>query len=459
MSLSDSNFSAKSTSATVWPSHFKMILWLLVIILAAVLSGLAALLFMIVEDYRLTHLVPFFLGQSSWLGIQLSAWSGAIIQAVWLIITLMLTCYLRDKYFQGTQGTGIPQVIAAIGQISKPTLIQRMLSFRIMIGKILLLILVMVGGMTVGREGPSVHVAACIMYLAATWFVNPSPTLLRGIIMAGAAIGIAAAFNTPIAAFIFCIEECAKRFDKSNVPVIVLSVWLGSGICVLLLGDYYFFKYVPHEWISSNVSSLSLFLKDSLWLLPLMFFMGFLGGAFARAVWVSTAWFGPRYSLAPFKYSFILAILVAALGLLSGGLSYGSGYTESLAILHAEQIFPWYYPFVKALGNFFALISGVPGGLFDPSFSVAAGAAQWLATSLSYASPKALILMFMVAYFTGVVQSPVTALVIVFEMTGAHDMIMPLGLTATVAYMGSRIICPKGLYDVLSEFFLKDCAK
>ena len=123
-------------------------------------------------------------------------------------------------------------------------------------------------------------------------------------------------------------------------------------------------------------------------------------------------------------------------------------------ILHNKEVFPWYYPFTKAIANGIALISGVPGGLFDPSLSVGAGFGQLTANWLEINNATPVIMAFMVAYFSGVVQSPITAFVIVIEMTGAHHMVLPLCITSMIACNCSKLVCKQGLYDALAKLFM-----
>lgn len=117
--------------------------------------------------------------------------------------------------------------------------------------------------------------------------------------------------------------------------------------------------------------------------------------------------------------------------------------------------FPAYYPFTKAAGSFLSLISGIPGGLFDPSLSVGAGLGQLAAPLFPGIEPNCILLMCMVAYFGGVVQSPLTAIVIILEMTTARNMILPLFLTGLLAYESSHLVCRYAIYEALSEIFLE----
>jgi H+/Cl- antiporter ClcA len=115
------------------------------------------------------------------------------------------------------------------------------------------------------------------------------------------------------------------------------------------------------------------------------------------------------------------------------------------------------YPLQRAAASMLVLLTGIPGGLFDPSFSVGAGLGQATAGLFvwSGASLQGLILLWIVAYFSGVAQSPMTSFIIVIEITGAIAFTLPLGVAAILAYEVSRRVCPVALYEALAQNFLR----
>jgi H+/Cl- antiporter ClcA len=99
-------------------------------------------------------------------------------------------------------------------------------------------------------------------------------------------------------------------------------------------------------------------------------------------------------------------------------------------------------------------LSGIPGGIFSPSLATGAGLGSTLAALMPDTETGAIIILGMVGYFTGVVQTPITALVIVMEMTQDTALVLPLMATAFIAYITSRIVCPESLYPALAKTFL-----
>jgi len=143
------------------------------------------------------------------------------------------------------------------------------------------------------------------------------------------------------------------------------------------------------------------------------------------------------------------------LGMFSDGDTYGGGDVQVHAILISGQALPPTYALLKAAASFVTLVSAIPGGLFTPSLSVGAGLGQLLTELAPDMNRQAIVLLAMGAYFSGVVQSPVTAAVILFEMTAARFMLLPLLLATALGYQASRMVCPVSLYEQLAESFLR----
>lgn len=366
------------------------------------------------------------------------------LQAVIVALGMIVICRLRDRVFPGTEGTGIPQAMAALQMGEQPAR-ARVLSLRIALGKLILLTLGLFSGATIGREGPSVHFAACCLYVSRRLAPFPAHLVERGLILAGGAAGIAAAFNAPIAGIVFAFEEIGRAFDKRNTGTIVRTVAVACLVCIAALSNYLFYGQVDtqlrsaREWLAVPAIGLA---------------GGLLGGCFAQAV-ATTA---PRVTrLArrrPYVVAGSLGVTLAVLGLLSDGTTYGGGDEQTLAILIRGLSLPSTYALAKAAGSFITLISSIPGGLFAPSLSIGAGLGQLAATLLPDINRQAVVLLAMGAYFAGVVQSPITAAVIMVEMTSAHAMSLPLLVTTVLAYGASRLVCPVSLYESLAHSFL-----
>jgi chloride channel protein, CIC family len=142
-------------------------------------------------------------------------------------------------------------------------------------------------------------------------------------------------------------------------------------------------------------------------------------------------------------------------GLASGDMIYGTGYAQVKAALETGTPLPWNFGLLKLAATAFSAISGIRGGIFSPSLAVGAGLGINVAHFFSIAPLGAIILLGMVSYFAGVVQAPITAFVIVTEMTDNHAMVVPLMAAALIAYATSRLVCGEGIYHALARGFLR----
>ena len=423
-------------------------------------AGLGALLFA-VFDLQSTKLA-----RAVW---EAAPWAVFLIMPLGLALIL----WLRDHMFPWTDGTGIPQTIAVL-QAGPGALRDRLMSMRVALGKALLLGLAMFSFLSIGREGPSVQLGACFMNLVSKWTVFPRHIMERGLIMGGGAAGIAAAFNAPIAGIVFSFEEIGRRFDKENLGTIVRTVMVACLVCVVFLGNYFFYgridegRLIPLE-----------FMTPGPWIAVLLIGLtgGLLGGLFAKVLLFVVPHVSRLIRKRFWLVALVFGLACASVVWVSEGAALGTGYHQAralilqdspgyLATLPAEEVArlaavrenigPW-YALQRAAVTMMVLLTGIPGGLFDPSFSVGAGlghlTAPWLA--VTGATVQGIILLWVVAYFSGVVQSPMTAFIILIEMTGAIAFTLPLGVAAILAYEASRRVCPVALYEALAENFLR----
>jgi H+/Cl- antiporter ClcA len=148
---------------------------------------------------------------------------------------------------------------------------------------------------------------------------------------------------------------------------------------------------------------------------------------------------------------------VAVVGILSGGETFGTGYEQARAALEGAPASPLYFA-EKLAVTFASMMSGIPGGIFAPSLSVGAGFGSTLALMLG-ANVGLGALLGMAGYFAGVVQAPMTAFVIILEMTGNHDNVIALMTASMLGYLTSRLISREPLYHGLSRNFIAEAIR
>jgi H+/Cl- antiporter ClcA len=357
----------------------------------------------------------------------------------------MLSVFLTNRYFRNSQGSGIPQAIAA-RRLTDQSARGRLVSIRIAVGKILLTLLGLLCGASVGREGPTVQVGASIMFAIG----RMSPRRQPGLILAGAAAGIAAAFNTPLAGIVFGIEEMSQSFEVRTSGLLIAAIIAAGLTSLALIGNYTYF--------GTNASVLQ---PGFDWLAVLFCGVvgGLLGGAFSRIVIVVAHGFhnglGRAIKSNPLPFAFVCGVGVALCGLASGGAVFGTGYDQVKTMLETGTPLPWDFGILKFAATVFSTISGIPGGIFSPSLAVGAGLGANIAHFFPTAPLGAIIILGMVSYFSGVVQAPITAFVIVTEMTENHNMVLPVMVASLIAYATSRLVCPEGIYHALAKGFIR----
>jgi H+/Cl- antiporter ClcA len=366
-------------------------------------------------------------------------------------LSLIAISWLTRHFFAGAEGSGIPQTLISL-EHAGGTLSNKLLSLRVAVGKLLLTTLGLFAGASIGREGPSVHLGAAIMHSLGRYMHLSPMYIKRGLILTGGGAGIAAAFNTPLAGIVFAIEEMARSFDRRNTPMILAGIVLSGMTAIAVHQDNYsYFGTTPSEF-NFNV----------LWVGVLVCGItgGLLGGAFSQTL-ISGSRLLPRFmSKHAILIAFTCGLLLAALGVLSDGTSYGTGYIEARQIVtcsgidscHAE--FGFFYPLYKAMATIISYLSGVPGGIFAPTLAIGAGIGQDLAGLFPADLLATIVVLGMVGYFSGVVQTPITAFIIVMEMTNNQELVLALMATSLIAAGTSKIICRQAVYFALADNFL-----
>jgi H+/Cl- antiporter ClcA len=280
-----------------------------------------------------------------------------------------------------------------------------------------------------------------------------SPRRQAGLILAGASAGVAAAFNTPLAGIVFGIEEMSRAFEAKTSMLLIGGIIAAGLTSLALLGDYTYF----------GTTSVSLGAADWLAVPVCGAVGGLLGGVFSRIL----VEFGRGLPGAtgqvikrhPVLFAATCGLGVALCGLASGNTIYGTGYGEVKPLLEHGVPLPQSFGLLKLVATALAAISGIPGGIFSPSLAVGAGIGFNLSGIFPGTPLDALVLLGMVSYFAGVVQAPITAFVIVTEMTNDHAMVIPLMAAAFVGQAASRLICKEGVYHALSRNFVAAAAR
>lgn len=392
----------------------------------------------------------------TWLSeLALSCFRSTAAYAWWtpLLWTPALTCavvYITRRWFDGASGSGIPQVIASLSQQKETpgSTFDRSLyvSLKLSLSKALLTTGGLLAGLSTGREGPSVQVAAGIMHHARRWLPHGSGISHHSLIAAGGAAGVAAAFNTPLGGIMFAIEQLASRPERKSSGLLIIAIVIAGMVAMSIHGDHAYFGRIdvtPLGWAT-------------LW--PAVFTVitaGLLGGFFARALTRTLngqwdRWLGWRQSR-PLMLATACGLAVAGIGLYTGGESFGSGYAATKRLIETSHDPQASLDFLfRMLSTWLSLLSGIPGGVFAPALAMGASLGEHVAQLFAYPDSRALIALGMVAFLSAVTQAPLTAAIVVMEMLSGHSLVMPLLASALGAHSLSRWLTPS-MYDELAK--------
>ena len=190
--------------------------------------------------------------------------------------------------------------------------------------------------------------------------------------------------------------------------------------------------------------------------------MGIIGGLFSQIVVCLYPKVAKVMTKHPVTVPCSIGIGIGLIGWLSSGETLGTGYVEAENMLMHGAEMEWYYAPLRLIATGLTLLSGIPGGLFDPSLSAGAGFGQWFANVMhnfewsADIDPTVVMMIAMASFFAAVVQSPVTAVVIMVEMTGFVHGTMPMLFGSLIAYGISKRFCSCSIYVALAGYYFDE---
>ena len=334
----------------------------------------------------------------------------------------MLIVYITIKYAPETSGSGNQIVKVAIEDENK----SKWLSIKTAIYKYFLTIGGFFAGLSIGREGPTVQIAASLMHSIRNYFPknsNITPNFLIGV---GGAIGIAVAFKAIIAGTVFALEETAKTYTKKSRGLFFGLIIIGGITCFMLEGFDPFYSKIEIPTI--NLSYIMPIILTSV-------IGAILGGLFAKSLLFSMP--NPKTFLGrfkinhPIKLAGMLGILIAIIGIVSGGITYGDGYLHTKALMLGEGEFSYLFVPLKFIATWFTAWTGVPAGMFSPLLSIGAGVGQTITEFFGLVNYQILLLVGMSSFLSAVIRAPLTAGFLAVEVMGSYSMI-PISLLVSI---------------------------
>ncbi len=378
---------------------------------------------------------------------QMALWWAPLL---WTPLCTAAIVWLMRRYAMGAAGSGIPQVMAALDPGVVGHNRSLFVSLKLTFAKMALTSWGLLAGLSLGREGPSVQIAAGVMHHARRYLPNKSQVSEHGLMMAGGAAGIAAAFNTPLGGVMFAIEELSRRPEQRSSGLLLAAIVLSGLMAVSIYGNSTYFGVIRVENLS-----MALLLPG----LAVAVLSGLAGGLFSRVLLISIRGeSSDRLSRwrkrAPVAFAAFCGLVLAIIGLASQGDTFGTGYAHSRAMLEGNSDTAPLYVLLKFLATWVTAWSGVPGGIFAPALSIGGALGNDIAQLTHYVNAPTLIALGMAGFLAAVTQAPLTSFIIVMEMVDGHGLVLSLMATAMVASGVSRLICVP-LYSAQAQLQLQ----
>lgn len=374
--------------------------------------------------------------------LQASVWWAPLL---WTPLFCAAIVWATRRFAPGAAGSGIPQVVATLETAMEPAQRSALVSLRLTVAKIFLTTSGVLAGLSLGREGPSVQIAAGVMVSVRRWLPRRALVSDHGLLVAGGAAGIAAAFNTPLGGVMFAIEELAGAPEKRNSGLLIAGIVLAGLVSVSITGNATYFGVIHVTQVGWST------------LLPgllVAILSGLAGGLFSRTLIASlngqsTDRFSRFRARKPIVFAWACGLAVAMIGVMTQGMTFGSGYTHTRMMLEGTEQTSSVYVVLKFVATWLTTWSGVPGGIFAPSLAIGAALGNDVAQLVHFPQAAILIALGMAGFLAAATQAPLTSFIIVMEMVDGHAMVLSLMACALIASAISRIIS-KPLYGTLA---------
>jgi chloride channel protein, CIC family len=418
--------------ASVFQSLFREDRFFLILsVFIGIFSGLAVVAFRFAIDWCRI----FLLGS----GAQLNPWRLVAAPTLAGLVIAILVIHV----FPQARGSGVNQTKAAL------YIYNGYIPLRTAVGKFIASALAIGSGHSLGPEDPSLQIGASLAS-ALGRHLRLSRDHMRLIAPVGASAGLAAAFNAPISAVLFVIEEVIGRWTAGILGSVVLSAVSSVVVMRGFLGSEALFRIPPVEF--QRPSELIAYI-----------ILGVVGGlasvAFASGIVTLRPMCRKLGSWTQYLQPAVAGLLIGLIAMLGAPQVMGAGYEYIDEAMHGQ--FTWQFMAILALlkivATLLSFVSGTPGGMFAPTlfigamFGAAVGGAEHALLYHPNWSPGTYALVGMGVLFAGFLRAPMTSVFMVLEVSGNYSMIVPVIVANTFAYVISRTLQPTAIFDVLSR--------
>jgi CIC family chloride channel protein len=373
--------------------------------------------------------------------------SGAVLSPTRLLLAPTLAglviAVLVIHVFPLARGSGVNQTKAAL------YIYNGYIPFRTAIGKFIASALAIGSGHSLGPEDPSLQIGACLASVLGRQ-MRLSRDRMRLIAPVGAAAGLAAAFNAPISAVLFVIEEVIGRWTAGILGSVVLSAVSSVVVMRWFLGSESLFR-IPAVQLERPAELIAYAI------------LGVAGGLASVLFATGIARLRPRFKALPLWTQYlqpaVAGLLIGVIAVLGAPQIMGAGYEAMDEAMHGR--FSWQFLAVlaglKIVATLLSFVSGTPGGMFAPTLFIGAmlgaavGGAEHVVLPHLTGSPGTYALVGMGVLFAGFLRAPMTSVFMVLEVSGNYSIILPVIVANTIAYVISRGLQPIAIFDALTR--------
>ena len=417
---------------SLWRSAFREDRFFLILsVFIGVFSGLAVVCFRFAIDWSRLYLLG----------------TGAVLTPLRMLLAPSLAglviAVLVIHFFPATRGSGVNQTKAAL------YIFNGNIPIRTAIGKFITAALAIGSGHSLGPEDPSLQIGACLASLLGRK-MRLSRDRMRLIATVGAAAGLAAAFNAPISAVLFVIEEVIGRWSAGILGSVVLSAVSSVVVMRWFLGSESLFRIPAVE------------LKNPTELIAYAV-LGVVGGLASVVFASGITTLRPKCKALPLWTQYfqpaIAGLLIGLIAMLGAPQVMGAGYEYIDQAMHGQ--FTWQFLAIlaaaKIVATLLSFVSGTPGGMFAPTLFIGAmlgasvGGVQHVFFPHLTGSTGTYALVGMGVLFAGFLRAPMTSVFMVLEVSGNYSIIVPVIVANTFAYVISRGLQPVAIFDLLTR--------
>jgi H+/Cl- antiporter ClcA len=353
------------------------------------------------------------------------------------------------RYAPEASGSGIPQIMAAnevdyTGENRHA--VDRLLSLRTAAIKIASSLLCVLGGGAIGREGPTLQISTSVFHFFGKQVRKFTTHTAEHVwVVAGAAGGLASAFNTPLGGIVYAIEELGLVHFHKIRTALISGVIVSGLVAQWLLGSYLYLGFPSLTVVGFSILPVAL-LNGGL--------SGLLGAAFGRML---LYFLNRRLSIVNTKR---LAFITVGCGLLVAGLCFydrrasGAGLEVITGLLFQGEQSSFVLVCLRTLSTLASYLSGAAGGIFSPSLAIGATFGSYLSQFVGTEHTNLMVLLGMIGFLTGVTRTPFTSFILVLEMTDRHSAIFPMMLAALAALWTSHLVDPHSFYEHVKHKYI-----